>query len=248
VMAYRRSRHSYNPIMHVGVVQRPLWTYAGNTSDPVRFQNFSSPHCHAVRPRRDGSDLPRDALASSLRPRRLNASARVVSSSSDVEFDAATAVNLRRRRRRARRSARLRLRPRPCRNGWRRRSTSFSAAGPGRSVTVVASTSFSTASSSSSSEVAATASGAPSARYRSRNHSASLLGGRQRGGCRRRTSVEDASCAVLSSRLTMLTLLLLLLVMTPRWTSINSNEMIMTRHSSLICTAHTVTVTVATVF
>lgn len=117
VMAYRRSRHSYNPIMHVGVVQRPLWTYAGNTSDPVRFQNFSSPHCHAVRPRRDGSDLPRDALASSLRPRRLNASARVVSSSSDVEFDAATAVNLRRRRRRARRSVRLRLRPRPCRNG-----------------------------------------------------------------------------------------------------------------------------------
>ena len=102
--AYRRSRHSYSPIIHVDVEHRPDCTYAGNTSFPVRVQNFSSPHCHAVG-RRDCSDLAFDVL-----PPRRNALTRIASStSSEVKF---AAVDLRRRRRAL--LSRLRLRP-PCR-------------------------------------------------------------------------------------------------------------------------------------
>jgi len=96
--AYRRSRHSYSPIMHVGVEHRPVCTYAGNTSDPVRRQNFSSPHCHAVG-RRGRSEPDFDGL-----PRRRSLSTLSVSNTSEAKF---AAVDLRRPRLRLR--LRLRL-------------------------------------------------------------------------------------------------------------------------------------------
>jgi len=199
--AYRRSRHSYSPIIQVGVEHRPVWTYAGNTPRPVRRQNFSRPHCHAGRLPDDDDDVASSALPTNRRSRRRSPSTRIASNSADVKFAAAAASADFRRRRRAR-SSRLRRRP-PCRALCRRRSTLSIVSG--RSGTR-SSTALCMPSDSSSAVV-----GGDWCldRYCSRSHSVLVVGGRQRKRYRLTADVSSrGGRAPLSSCRTTLTPLL----------------------------------------